>query len=336
MKTTIILFLSFILGVAGAWFISRYAYLFGLLDVPNDRSSHSLPTPRGGGIGILLAFTASSLWLTLPITFWMPAVLLSLISFFDDKLNLSPGTRLVFQFAAALVVVGFSASVPPFQPVTSALSPFAQYLPFLLLPLLAVFMVGTANFFNFMDGINGIAGITGAIGFALLAAFAVLNANMPGLALSALCMSAACLGFLPFNVFNASVFMGDVGSILLGFVFAALVIFLSSTAADFLLLAGFLSTFYADTLTTLYIRRRDGEPLSRAHRRHLYQLFTNQLGVAHWRVAVCYGAVQALVGATLLALRPAGMVAMLAFMLAFFYCWWVVMMRVRRQVEIMA
>lgn len=330
----IILCISFMLGVSGAWFVSRYAYRFGLLDIPNDRSSHNLPTPRGGGIGILLAFVVSSIWLSHSITFWLPAVLLSLVSFFDDKLDLTPRTRLVFQFAAALVVVVFHFPGSPLQlPVNSMLLPFIPYLPFLLVPLMAVFMVGTANFYNFMDGINGIAGITGTVGFALLAAFAVLYSDMPELATSAACISVACLGFLPLNIPKARVFMGDVGSILLGFVFAAFVIVLSTNATDFFILAGILSTFYADTLTTLFIRRRDGERLSQAHRRHLYQLFANQMGVPHWRVSACYGVIQAVVGAALLALRPAGCLAVLSFVLVLFYCWWVVMMRIRRKVE---
>ena len=93
-----IVFISLVLGFAGAWFMSRYAFRFGLLDIPNNRSSHNLPTPRGGGIGILLAFTVSCVWLAVPVGFWVPATLMSLVGFFDDKLDLSPRTRLVFQF----------------------------------------------------------------------------------------------------------------------------------------------------------------------------------------------------------------------------------------------
>lgn len=327
-----IVFISLVLGFAGAWFMSRYAFRFGLLDIPNNRSSHSLPTPRGGGIGILLAFTVSCVWLAVPVGFWVPATLMSLVSFFDDKLDLSPRTRLVFQFLAALSVVVFNVQDPLhiIQNPTSIiqnLKLFSMILPF------CIFIVGTANFYNFMDGINGIAGITGAVGFALLGFFAEKYSGMPALAFSAVCISAACLGFLPFNIPRARVFMGDVGSILLGFVFASFVVVLSKSVMDFFLLAAFLSTFYADALTTLFIRKRDGNQLSQAHRRHLYQLFANQKGVAHWRVSVCYGIAQAVIGTALLALRPIGWGAVLGFEVLLFLCWWIVMIRVRMQVE---
>ena len=327
-----IVFISLVLGFAGAWFMSRYAFRFGLLDIPNNRSSHNLPTPRGGGIGILLAFTVSCVWLDLPVGFWLPATLISLVSFFDDKLDLSPRTRLVFQFLAAFSVVVFNV-----QDLSSIIQnpQFKIVLPSLLLIVpLSIFIVGTANFYNFMDGINGIAGITGAVGFALLGIFAEMYSGMPALALSAVCISAACIGFLPFNIPKALVFMGDVGSILLGFVFAAFVVVLSKSVTDFFLLAAFLSTFYADALTTLFIRKRDGERLSQAHRRHLYQLFANQKGVSHWRVSACYGAAQAVIGVVLLVLRPVGWGAVMEFEVLLFLCWWIVIMRVRRQVDV--
>ena len=317
---------SLFIGFLGAWFMSRYAYRFGLLDIPNDRSSHNLPTPRGGGLGILAAFVISSLLINLPLVIWLPAAILALVSFFDDKLDLTPKTRLIFQFAAALVVVGFALIQN---------SEFnIQNLPLLVLVLaLSIYVVGTANFYNFMDGINGIAGITGAVGFALLGLFAQFYTSSPTAGLSAFCISVACIGFLPFNVPRARVFMGDVGSILLGFVFASYVVILSRGLTDFLVLAGFLSTFYADALTTLYVRKTGGERLSQAHRRHLYQLFANQKKVPHWKVSVCYGSIQAIIGLVLLSLRPMGLRVIVPFELAMIVGWWLVMTGVRKNVE---
>jgi len=319
-----VLIISIFFGWLGAWFMSRFAYQFGLLDLPNDRSSHSLPTPRGGGIGILVAYIASSLWIALPLLIWLPAAMLAVVSFFDDKLDLSPRTRLFFQFSAALVVV----SVWPCAPHYSLFTP-------VLILFLCIFMVGTANFFNFMDGINGIAGITGVVAFSLLGWFALNNQNQQALAFSAFAVAAACAGFLPFNMPKARVFMGDVGSILLGFVFAGFVVVLSRNITDFLVLAGFLSTFYADTLTTLYVRKRDRERLSQAHRRHLYQLFANQKQVAHWKVSVCYGIIQALVGVGLLELYPFGWQAVLVFEAVLLVIWWLVMHKTRSSEEVL-
>jgi Fuc2NAc and GlcNAc transferase len=314
---------SLSLGIIGAWFISRYAYRFGLVDVPNDRSSHILPTPRGGGIGILASFMLTSLMLELPLLFWLPASMLSLFSLFDDRLDLSPRIRLVFQFCMAL------ATVIPLV-LTLHLSLSASLL---LVLLFTVFLAGTANFFNFMDGINGIAGITGMVGFALVCIFAWTQAAPSGLVLSAACMSAACIGFLPFNMPSARVFMGDVGSILIGMAFAVFCCTLSRTLTDFAVMTGFFFPYYADSLTTLFVRWRNKERLSQSHRRHLYQLFANQKKVEHWKVSCCYGLLQAAIGTVLLIAKPAGFVTVVVLELILLAFWFLFMRKVRREVE---
>jgi UDP-N-acetylmuramyl pentapeptide phosphotransferase/UDP-N-acetylglucosamine-1-phosphate transferase len=111
-------------------------------------------------------------------------------------------------------------------------------------------------------------------------------------------VSLACLGFLPFNVPKARVFMGDVGSILLGGAFGSLVYLASDNFLDFACLAAFLFPFYVDELTTMIVRLRDGERLTQAHRRHLYQLLANEKGWPHWQVSLGFGALQLLVGLT--------------------------------------
>jgi Fuc2NAc and GlcNAc transferase len=147
-----------------------------------------------------------------------------------------------------------------------------------------------------MDGINGIAGITGVVGFGLVAVFAGLSGTNEAYLILALCMMLACLGFLPFNMPKARVFMGDVGSILLGFVYAGLVVGFSHSLNDFVVLCLFLFPFYADELTTEYVRLRDGENLLKPHRRHIYQLLANEMEIAHWKVSVGYGVLQVVVG----------------------------------------
>lgn len=136
---------SFLISMAGAWFMSRFAYRFGLIDIPNDRSSHVLPTPRGGGIGILTAFLIVSMYLRLPFYTWLPALLLAVVSFFDDRLNLTPRTRLMFQFIATFMAV----AVPLFS--------LQQTWPALVIItiLLTIYLAGTANFYNFMGVYSG-------------------------------------------------------------------------------------------------------------------------------------------------------------------------------------
>jgi UDP-N-acetylmuramyl pentapeptide phosphotransferase/UDP-N-acetylglucosamine-1-phosphate transferase len=275
----------FLLGMAGAWFIARYACRLGLIDLPNERSSHITPTPRGGGIGILIAFVLITAVLHLPFGFWFPAALLAALGFFDDRLKLSPKLRLGFQFTAAIIVVAI------FRTISEKLI-FNHF----LIVFWPIFIVATTNFYNFMDGINGIAGITGVIGFLLISLFGYLSEVALSPIFLSLGMALACLGFLPFNFPLAKVFMGDVGSVLLGFTFAVLVLWLTKDLADFLCLIAFMSPFYLDASTTLFIRWRNGERLDQAHRRHLYQVLANEFAYPHWRVSLGYGGTQLFIG----------------------------------------
>lgn len=320
MKYLILYIASFTFGGAGAWSVAKYGSRLGLMDIPNERSSHeiSIPIPKGGGIGILAAFILASLFLEIPLTFWLSATFLALFSFFGDKVDLSPKLRLPVQFIAALFLLTpplFSGLFTGCYLLTTDHSLLTT--TFFLLPP-SVFIVGTANYYNFMDGINGIAGITGGVAFGLIALFGVLSGANDSLIILAGCMGFACLGFLPFNMPKARVFMGDVGSILLGFVFAGMVVWLSRSFLDFVCLASFLFPFYADELTTMVVRLKDGENLTRPHRRHLYQLLANERGIAHWKVSGVYGVLQLIIGLSVLAIRPLGIVAILFLLGAYF------------------
>jgi Fuc2NAc and GlcNAc transferase len=163
-----------------------------------------------------------------------------------------------------------------------------------------------------MDGINGMAGLTGVLAFGALAVFAQHSGLDEGEVLFNLGVAAACLGFLPLNFPRARVFMGDVGSILLGFLFASQVFRYSASPVSFFMLCGFLFLYYADTITTLVIRKLDGEKLSQAHRRHLYQILANEFGLPHYAVTLLYGAVQALISASLLFFGPQSNMSVLA------------------------
>ncbi|MCL0061600.1 glycosyltransferase family 4 protein [Thermodesulfovibrionales bacterium] len=315
-----------ILGGAGAWIVSKFAPKLGLVDLPNERSSHVIPTPKGGGIGILTAFVLAALFLEIPLAFWLSATFLALFSFLGDKFKISPKFRLLVQFIGAIGLISsvpFSNFFPDLHPLLFVLC---------LLPL-SVFIVGTANFYNFMDGINGIAGITGVIGFGLLAFYAHLLEPGSSFIVLAICMSLSCLGFLPFNIPKAKVFMGDVGSILLGFVFAGMVIWFSRSLLDFICLAAFLLPFYADELTTMVVRLKDRENLVRPHRRHLYQLLANERGVLQWKISAGYGLFQLIVGMSILILKPFGDITVLSLIAVYFGGFIVVSVSVRRKVK---
>lgn len=288
-------------SAAGAWIIRKHGHRLNLLDQPNDRSSHRDTTPKGGGIGILAGYIAAAVFLKVPAFFWIPAVMLSLISFAGDCYHLSPIIRLIFQFTASIFLL---FGLWNGHPLSSA--------GFLIILPLSVYIVGTTNYFNFMDGINGIAGITGLVGFGLVAVFAHVKEIESGLEILAITLSLSCLSFLPFNLPKAKVFMGDVGSILLGYTFAAMVFMLAANLLEFLCLSLFLFPFYADELTTELIRLKDGEKLWTPHRRHLYQILANEYGIAHWKVSLGYGIAQLFVGASILYILRLGLSTVVA------------------------
>lgn len=333
----VLLFLvSLLLGAGGGWLIAGIHFRDDLLDHPKDRSSHKVPTPRGGGVGILVAFIVVAVTLRLPTTFIFAAVLISVVSLYSDFFRLSVRFRLVVQFSCALLfLITVAARLSLYYDV-SAIAIHPVMLPLILAAIL-VFIVGTANFFNFMDGINGIAGVSGIIAFGLLGLY---NLNQPlpdsyrtALSLLSICMAFSCLGFLPFNLPRARVFVGDVGSILLGFLFAALVVALARNFRDMICFTALLFPFYADALTTLYLRFRAGENLFKPHRRHLYQLLANECGIAHWKVTISYGAVQLIVGAAVLAGYAIGIHVVLLVFVISFLLFTGVTYRVRKKIE---
>ena len=325
MEKLILYVACMILGGAGAWFIANCGHKLRLLDNPNDRSSHHAAIPKGGGIGILAAFVFGSVVFSVPKSFWIPSTFLALISFYGDRHELSPKFRLPIQFTAALILLipilfsNSSSVLCPLYPVECLCFFYSTGVSSVLcLFFLSIFIVGTANFYNFMDGINGIAGITGVVGFGLLASYVYRFGPNESLFTLPICISLACLGFLPFNILKAKVFMGDVGSILLGFVFAGMVVWLSKNLLDFICLAAFLFPFYVDELTTMIVRLKDRENLTKAHRRHLYQLFANEMKIEHWKVSAGYGLLQLIVGISVLLLKPIGLLVIFLILAAYF------------------
>jgi len=198
---------------------------------------------------------------------------LAAISFLDDLKSIRVVIRLgchIFAAVVALSALGFSSLAPGFSPDAGLL------LPAIVSAVLGcLWIVGYTNGFNFMDGINGIAAgqaaITG-LGMALLAGLASGDLSSTPVLLS-LAIAGAALGFLPHNFPNARMFMGDVGSAPLGFLLAVLVIWLASSAGDWLLvpLALLHANFVLDTAITLIRRVARGDKWHQAHREHFYQ-----------------------------------------------------------------
>jgi Fuc2NAc and GlcNAc transferase len=297
---------AFFLGATGAWLMAKYGRKLGLIDRPNERSSHQNATPKGGGVGILAGFVMASLTVDISLGLWIPAVLIALLSLINDYLPLSPRLRIIFQFGCSMV---FLLSLP----IIGLDQPTVYWL---IIPL-SIFMVGTANFYNFMDGINGIAGITGLVGFGLLAYCSFAWGTEPALFVVNIAIALGCLGFLPFNFPKAKVFMGDVGSIFLGFLFAAAVVLLSDNVLDFVCLGALLFPFYMDELTTMLLRIKERERLSKPHRKHLYQILANEYEIAHWKVSSGFGLFQLVIGFSVLAIKSKGILPVLILLILY-------------------
>ena len=181
-----------------------------------------------------------------------------------------------------------------------------------------------------MDGIDGIAGITGVIAFSFLAGYIRLK-DIPG-PNGIICMVVvvSCLVFLLFNFPRSKIFMGDVGSVPIGFIFGCMAIILSKQLIDFLIIAGFLFPFYFDALFTMGIRIRRRESLFKAHRKHIYQLLANELEIVHWKVSLLYALIQIIVGITALIVGQWGMAFVLASYAIYSVVFLIIAMRIRK------
>ncbi|MGB6020088.1 MAG: glycosyltransferase family 4 protein, partial [Sulfurimonadaceae bacterium] len=257
--------------------IRYYAHHKDLLDHPNDRSSHLTPTPKGGGLAIMITFYSALTYLYLQtqvdaklffaLLSALPVIIVSLI---DDIYPLSAKIRFSVQLVSAVSALYFLGGVDTFN-----LSAFA--LSGIWLNLIALLgIIWMTNLYNFLDGIDGYAGSEAL--FVALAAYLLFGSE------SALLIAAATAGFLLFNWHKASIFMGDVGSAPLGFIFAIFILYDASTP-HFLGWLMLLSLFWFDATLTLLRRARRREKLSQAHKKHAYQRL-NQAGFSHDRVVL--------------------------------------------------
>lgn len=262
----------------------------GALDHPNHRSLHAAPVPRSGGLGVLLA-TAIGLVVFGASTWLIAAVgLLGLVSWADDQASLPVGIRFAAHFCAASLVV-WGAVVP------------SQGL--LVVGMVVLGIVWMTNLYNFMDGANGLAGGMALIGFGTMGIGATA-AGAQDMAAVAACIAAGAAGFLWFNFNPARIFLGDVGSIPLGFL--AAVLGLAGAQRDLWPLwfpVLIFSPFIVDASITLLRRALRGEKVWQAHRSHYYQRLV-QMGWSHKRLALFEYLLMATAGGSALALRGAG------------------------------
>lgn len=240
------------------------------MDHPNARSLHAMPMPRVGGIGIIVALLIAALLIQSPVLwpFMLGAWVLAAISLLDDYKNLPVRWRLLTHI---IVAVAWVFMLPAISGAT------------LLIASLAI--VWMTNLYNFMDGADGLAGGMAVTGFSALA-IAAAWAGAPGLALFCASIAAAALAFLRFNFPPATLFMGDAGSIPLGFLAAGIGIYGAALAYwPALFPVIIFSPFILDASITLFKRGLRGEKIWRAHHEHYYQRLV-RMGWSHRKMTL--------------------------------------------------
>ncbi|MGB7442576.1 MAG: glycosyltransferase family 4 protein [Coleofasciculaceae cyanobacterium] len=272
---------SFILSLVAVALIKQ-RFSQQLLDIPNERSSHSQPTPRGGGLGFIIAFALTG-FLSFFITpqgqitsqpyLWLILTPLTIIGIIDDKQGVPAKWRYLVQLLAGGMAIACFGIFP--QPWLTNLGTFGQIIAIVLS---IIGMTALINFYNFMDGLDGlVASVT-----ALQLTFLALYLNQPIFLL----LVAALLGFLWWNWSPAKIFMGDAGSTVLGACVAIALLSSNEPLKAWSALAVTLP-LVGDAIYTLLCRLLRGENIFKAHRTHLYQRL-QQAGWSHTQVAVAY------------------------------------------------
>jgi Fuc2NAc and GlcNAc transferase len=281
--------------------IRHYALTNKVLDIPNQRSSHTVPTARGGGLAIVVTFTLATLYLLLKHNLhlnWFLALnatlLVAIIGFCDDHAHVPARWRLLTHILAAAIALFFMEGMQwtllpmPFTALTDSTLLNLGWLG--VFPAL-FFLVWFLNLFNFMDGTDGIAASEAAFVAATLAAY--LYVIDPMLCKLAITVAAASLGFLLWNWPKAKIFMGDVGSGFLGLLLGILIL-LAAQQSPVLLYCGLIlfGIFVVDASYTLTVRFVNGQKWYEAHCSHTYQHAAKRYG--HLRILMACWAINLL------------------------------------------
>lgn len=306
-----------------------YQHKVQAYDVPVERSSHQRPTPRGGGVAIVVPVVFSMVFILNMIqSTWdaflstLPFILLALLGFYDDKFEIKAKLKL---FIMLMAIAPFAFVLPPYMQLSIMTKVYTIETYYLLIP----FFLGAAwliNLTNFMDGINGIA--TVELLFLCVATLVLrqqLRLSEPQIVMIAV-MASACIGFLPFNFPTAKVFLGDVGSLFMGgFVVWLAIIFAYKHVNGLWAFLTLFAVFWVDASVTLVRRLVRRQNLFAAHRDHAYQHLANTLLKSHTKTTLLTLAINVLWLFPLAYLQLTNNLpelAMLAIIPVFFYCFY--------------
>jgi UDP-N-acetylmuramyl pentapeptide phosphotransferase/UDP-N-acetylglucosamine-1-phosphate transferase len=270
----------FVFSFISTYLIKNYAIKKSLVAIPNDRSSHTIPTPHGGGIAIALSWFIglSYLYITKniePNLFYALSIgiIISAISYFDDLFEISPKVRLSVQSVVAIIGIVLLGGLEKINLGFTLID--NQIVTNLFAFLLIIWFI---NLYNFLDGIDGYAGSEAL--FLALAGMALFGDS------HFLILMASVSGFLIWNWEKAKIFMGDVGSTLLGYNVAIFTLYYANQESSHLWIwITLFAVFWFDATLTLWRRYLNKEKLSQAHRKHAYQRII-QAGWSHQKTVI--------------------------------------------------
>ncbi len=293
MNSWLLIFFVVLASMGMTFGLRKYALARSLMDIPNARSSHSVPTPRGGGVAIVVSFLVALAFIAATGGVeWSSSLALlgaggfvALVGFLDDHGHIAARWRLLAHFIAAFWALGWMGGVP-------ALLLFGVQvdLSWPGVALVAMYLVWLLNLYNFMDGIDGIASVE-AICVSVGGALLYVIVGKPDLALLPLMLGAAVAGFLCWNFPPARIFMGDAGSGFLGIVLGIMSIQAAWVdPALFWSWVILLGVFVVDATFTLVRRLLRGDKVYEAHRSHAYQYASRHFG-RHLPVTLAVGVI---------------------------------------------
>ncbi len=285
---------SFVIAIIGTLIIKAIALRTSVVDVPGSRSLHQTPVPHVGGIAIYFAFVLPLIFVLKMeyFPFLVGATIIFGVGLFDDMKGISPLGKLLGQCLAAAILIGSGLKIGLLPDLISV-------------PLTFFWLLGITNAMNLLDGMDGLAAGTTVIIAVFFALLSIYNGQLQ-IALVSMALAGASLGFLKFNFHKASIFMGDTGSLLLGFSLASIAIMFTSTSTNMLYLilpVIVLGVPIFDTLLAIIRRIIRNKPIFNADADHVFEYLWKSKRFGYNTVIFIAYAVSFILGLTALGLE---------------------------------
>lgn len=285
--------------------VRKLAIILGVVDIPKDnRRVHKKPIPKLGGLAIYFSFVIMVFAKSGPINksemgILIGATIIVIGGLIDDKYTIKPWQKLSFQIIAAFVLIGTNTMISIITNPVSDTNPFISINPMFAIPLTLIWVIGITNAFNLIDGLDGLSAGLGFIACVTMTAASYLSGKVEFEVITlTIILAAAILGFLPYNFNPASIFMGDTGAQLIGFLLAAISMKGAIKSASAIVLAVpilALGLPIYDTLFAIIRRKVNGRPIAEADKGHLHHRLLN-MGLSQRQVVIIMYLINAILG----------------------------------------